>query len=389
VRSADGRQGLFVQTWQTNLAAGATMAVERSWKPAVWPAQGCRVTVELLQSGNVVDRLAHDLNVWRPKAKPEFVTITNGEFRLNSKLWKAHGVNYLPSTGIGVSSDYFEHWVGRGAYDPEVIQRDLERIKDMGLNSVSAFIYYRSLKAQHLLDFLRRCERLEIKVNLSLRPGTPMYFRWEEMKALIEHYRLAQNDTVFAYDLAWEPSHYDRSYQQKNYQAPWQRWVIAKYGSLANAEAAWKFTAPRQGQALDVPASDHLFKDGPWRLMAIDYRTFLDAWLHQHYAEARKLVETIDPNHPVSFRMQFAGDPTHIAPGLLPYDFYGLRRAVDIWEPEAYGRIGDWERVKPGHFTAAYARLCNPALPVLWAEMGNSVWDMQTMSPAPDSVSMR
>jgi hypothetical protein len=78
--------------------------------------------------------------------------------------------------------------------------------------------------------------------------------------------------------------------------------------------------------------------------------------------------------------MQFAGDPTHNA-SPLPYDLYGLRDGVDIWEPEAYGRIGDWERVKPGHFTAAYARLCDPAKPVLWAEMGVHVWDLKTMSP--------
>ena len=79
--------------------------------------------------------------------------------------------------------------------------------------------------------------------------------------------------------------------------------------------------------------------------------------------------------------MQHAGDPTHNAPGLLPYDFWGLRHAVDIWEPEAYGRIGDWERVKAGRFTADYARLCNPNLPIVWAEIGNSVWDMARMAP--------
>jgi hypothetical protein len=72
----------------------------------------------------------------------------------------------------------------------------------MKLNSVSAFIYHRDLGAQHLLDFLFRCQRLGLKVNLSLRPGTPMEFRWTEMQALIEHFRLAENDTVMAYDLA-------------------------------------------------------------------------------------------------------------------------------------------------------------------------------------------
>ena len=42
--------------------------------------------------------------------------------------------------------------------------------------------------------------------------------------------------------------------------------------------------------------------------------------------------------------------------------------------PGGYGRIGDWERVRPGWFTVAYARAAAPDLPVLWAEFGTSVW---------------
>ena len=160
---------------------------------------------------------------------------------------------------------------------------------------------------------------------------------------------------------------------------------MQRYQTFETADASWRYTAPREANALGVPAVEHLFKDGPWRRMAADYRLFLDEIVGERYAEARRLVKSIDPHHPVSFRMQFSGDPTHAWGGLLPYDFYGLRNAVDIWEPEAYGRIGDWERVKPGRFTAAYARLCDPNKPVLWAEMGNSVWDMQTMALSPKS----
>ena len=386
VETPGGRRTLHSTAWVNQLKAGTGRTVEKVWKPEVWPKDGCRVTVELLQQGRVIDRLSHEVNVWKPRAHPDFVVATNGGFLLKGKPWKAHGVNYMPSTGIGLASDYFENWVGLGAYDPEVIQRDLERIKGMGLNAVSVFIYHQSLKAQHLLDFLYRCEKLGLKVNQSLRPGTPMEFRWEEMRSLIEYYRLAQNDTVFAYDLAWEPCHFDPAFQRTHYPLPWNKWVIQHHGTMAAAEAAWSFPAPRLGGAFDVPAGEHVVKDGPWRKMVADYRQFLDEWTGQHYAEARRLVRSVDPHHPVSFRMTTAGDPTHLWAEMLPYDFYGLAQAVDIWEPEAYGRIGDWERVKPGHFTAAYARLCNPALPLMWAEMGNSVWDMSTMQPSPEKL---
>jgi hypothetical protein len=298
----------------------------------------------------------------------------------------------MPSSGVGLAdNDAFEHWLGRGPYDPEVIDRDLHRIRSMGMNAVSIFVYHRSLESQNLLDFLRRCRELGIRVNQSLRPGTPMDFRWSEMRALIERYRLAQNDTVFAYDLAWEPSHFDHRHQ-KSYAAAWAEWVMKRHGNIEEAEKSWGFPAPREGGTaggkLDVPPSRQLVEDGPWRQLVRDYRAFLDDLLREKYAGARRLVRSIDPNHPVSFRMQFAGDPTHNSESLMPYDFYGLADAVDIWEPEAYGRIGDWEKVKPGCFTAAYARLCDPRKPVLWAEMGSSVWDRRTLAPSPERLEL-
>ncbi|WCJ60216.1 hypothetical protein NXS98_03550 [Fontisphaera persica] len=382
-----GRREWFAHEWKLRLEPPGVMTLSAVQPPKFWPREGCRITVEIRVGGRVVDRLQHELHVWEPPARPEYVTARGGRLMWRGQPWKAHGVNYMPATGIALPHDYFEHWVGRGGYDPEVVQRDLERIRAMGLNSVSAFIYYRSLDGGHLLDFLRRCERLGLKVNQSLRPGTPMDFRWHEMKALIEHFRLAQQDNIMAYDLAWEPSHYDHAYQRRHYAQGWRQWVQRRYGDVGRAEAVWGFMAPRAEGALDVPEAGHLFKDGPWRKMVADYRLFLDELVGQRYGEARRLVKSIDPHHLVSFRMQMSGDPTHNWPGLMPYDFYGLRQAVDIWEPEAYGRIGDWEKVRPGHFTAAYARLCNAGLPVVWAEMGNSVWDMNRMAPSPEKLS--
>ena len=270
-----------------------------------------------------------------------------------------------------------------------MVERDLARVKAMNLNAVSVFIDHDSLATQHLLDFLRRCERLGLRVNQSLRPGTPMDFHWEEMKDLIEFYRMSQNDAIFAYDLAWEPSHGDHNAQERAYAGLWRDWVFARYGSLAEAERTWGVTAPRNPIRADgpgVPPMTQLLNDGPWRRMVADYRLFLDEELHHHYAEARRWVASIDSRHAVSFRMQLAGDPTCLTEGLLPYDFYSLARAVDVWEPEAYGRIGDWDRVKAGEFTAAYARLCDPGKPLVWAEMGYNTWDMDHMAPDPEKL---
>jgi hypothetical protein len=231
-----------------------------------------------------------------------------------------------------------------------------------------------------MLDLLRRLDALGMKANLSLRPGTPFDFEWDMIRAMIEQLRLAENDTVFAYDLAWEPmflSHKERL----RWDAAWEQWVVERYGSVANAERDWGFPIPRDenGKVTNpiVPQTD---KDGPWRKMVAAYRRCLDTILYQYYGKARDLVRGVDPNHLVSFRMTEAGNPTCKWEGHIPFDFPYLAAAVDFLAPEAYGRIGDWDRVKPGWFEYEYARWAAPEKPMLWAEAGVSAWDVGTMT---------
>ena len=264
-------------------------------------------------------------------------------------------------------------------YDPEVIARDLHHIKDLGMNAISIFIYYDSLEAQNLLDLLRMAEDLDLKVNLSLRPGTPLDFHWNEMRALIEHYRLAQHDAIFALDLAWEPL-WGNQEARRRWDADWAAWITERYGSIEAAEKDWGLPLPRDPEGHPTnPTDRQVVDDGPWRPMVAAYRRFLDTLLYEHYSRARRLVRSLDPNHHISFRMTEAGDPTFSWFGQLPYDWPYLAAAVDILEPEAYGRIGPWDRVKPGWFEFEYARWAAPELPMVWAEAGTSVWDRAQM----------
>jgi hypothetical protein len=199
-----------------------------------------------------------------------------------------------------------------------------------------------------------------------------MDFPWDLVREMIQVGRLAENDTVFAYDLAWEP--FWREYAvRRAYDPEWAAWIVRRHGSLEAAGKAWDCTVPQADGKATSPSDEQVSKDGPWRAMVLEYRRFLNELLHERYGRARELVRSIDPNHLVSFRMSLAGDPT-AGPAAMGYDFAGLAKAVDILEPEGYGRIGDWEQVKPGWFTTAYGRCVAPDLPVMWAEFGYSIW---------------
>lgn len=354
-----------------------------------WRRDGTAVHAYIKEASNkdVIDRVTHTAYTWEPKADKHFVTIKDGEFMLDGKRWRAHGVNYMPSSGIGTEDgEYFEHWLGARSYDPEIIDRDLDHIKNMGLNAVSIFIYTGYEKDQNLLDILRRLDERNMKANVGLRPGLPLWFDWSKIRNIIESLRLAQNDTVFAYDIAWEPM-FGTHEERKRYDQQWEQWIVERYGSVENAEKDWSFRVPRnEDGSVTNPLPHQIDTDGEWRVMTAAYRRFLDTLLYRMYGDARRLIRKIDPNHYVSFRMAEAGNPNYRWEGRIPYDFPFLAAGVDIIEPEAYGRIGDWEKVKPGWFEFEYAKWAAPEKPTMWAEMGVSTWDISRMIDSPQRM---
>lgn len=343
------------------------------------------VRVSLYREGKLIDFIAYHIFEWEPNADLPPVTVEKGDFYIDGKPWFPYGVNYMPSSGIAREEwQPFEQWLGPQGYDPEIVGRDLQRIKNMGMNMVSVFLYYDSLKWGNLIDFLRQCEENDLRVNLSLRPGTPFDFEWDKVREMIETSRLASNKVVFAYDLAWEP-HFEGFEDRSRYTKEWNDWIAKKHGDLASAFKAWNFQTDLINGLFPVPQSKQWYECGPWDNMALDYGDFLNDLLHEHYSKARDLVRTIDPNHAVSFRMQYAGDPTYVGPTWIPYDLKGVAKAVDIMEPEGYGRIGSWDNIKAGRFTVDYARAVAPDLPVMWGEAGLHSWDLASMSSTPEN----
>ena len=55
---------------------------------------------------------------------------------------------------------------------------------------------------------------------------------------MIQTLRLAENDTVMAYDLAWEPNWGTRK-DLARWDTAWAEWLTAKYGSLDDAAKAF------------------------------------------------------------------------------------------------------------------------------------------------------
>jgi hypothetical protein len=378
---------VFERTWPVPLSPPAPLKISTTWKPDTWPAGGYLCKVELLADGRPIDSVIHEIHVWRPGSDKHYITVADGQFMLDGARWRANGVNYMPTSGTAHESyTYFREFLSAASYDPEVIARDLANVRGMGFNAISIFLLHQNTRDQNLLDLLRQADGAGLKVNLSVLPTTPMDFQADKVREIVEYCRLAEHDEVFALDVDWEPM-FGPQVSRARWDKEWETWIAERYGSVEAAERDWQFKAPRTpAGAITNPTAEQIDTDGPWRVMVAAYRRFLDTLLYQKYGPARDFIRTLDPHHLVSFRMAYAGDPTYRNQGWMPYDFPYLAAAVDFLAPEGYGRIGDWERVKPGWFEVCYARWADPGKPVVWAEAGVSAWDASRMCSMPAAM---
>lgn len=380
VRSSGSSKIAIQKTWQIDLAPSSEQKVEFSWTPKSWPKDGYSVTAELFENTQLLDSVHHDINVWKPKEKKSFASIKDGGFTLDGKPWRANGVNYHPSSTLATWDwGLFLEWFGARSYDPEVIDRDLKHMHDMGLNAVSVqLLYGKPPKSDNLLDFLRRLDSYGMKANFAipLAPMTSLDERWEEYRQIIDRFNLKDVDTIFAYDIDWEPTWLTTDYRMQ-WDKDWADWIIERYGSIENAEKDWGVPAPRKADGtITNPSVQQTQSDGDWRKMSAAYRRFLGTMLVRQYGTARQMIREIDPNHPVSFRMHAAGDGGSGWYGLLPYDWSYLGAVVDFFGPEAYTLGKTWDNsVKRGLFTSAYAKWANKKNPVVYAETGFNLYE--------------
>ena len=384
VSSPDGKT-VFEKSWTTPVSAGSFSAQSAKWTPANWPAKGYTVTTTLSDGAKVIDRLQHKIYAWTPPAKPSFIKIgADGHFHLGDKVWRACGVNYMPSSGIGLNdTKLFEYWIESPSYDPEIIERDLGHVAEIGFNAIAVFIYYRSVPSRNLYDLLRIARDKGLHVNLSLRPFMPDSYSKEHIAEMVNAFRLPENDTVFAYDIAWEPEFKGHA-QRTGMDGEWRDWLVKRYGSADGARKAWKFAQPGDEQTMTNPTDAQMgAESGDFAGMVADYRRFLSYWLAAHYSPAVKLLHDIDPNHSVSFRMSDLASPIVDQKSSLPYEVVGLDKAVDFFGPEGYALPMGTAGVKAAAFTVAYTRAVNPAKPVLYAEFGKQVWDTTLGGPSP------
>ena len=362
---------------RTCQAVADAESVSCAWQPPNAPGAYCvRVTVE--DAGGTADEISHPFEVLdpAPSAKPAFITVRDGDFWLNGQKWNPIGVNFWPLYVSGLErSAYWSGWLNDGNYSPTLVEQDLAQLQDMGVSMVSVQSPHLA-SCRNLLDFLTRCSRHGIHVNLYVRQASPLAFDGDGLKAFLDATRLPDNATVFAYDTIWEPGNhvFKNDAARRRWDGDWRAWIDARYGSLSAAERDWGCSARRDKRGRAVSPADAQFSaDGPWRGMVAAYRRFMDDLTSALWGRAHRQLRAWDPHHLISFRQG----------NTLPYDFAlsGPVKHIDFVCPEGYSIRDTDEGEDAIGFITRYVRHTTGGKPVMWSEFGKSVWDSQRMAP--------
>ncbi|MBO5897989.1 MAG: hypothetical protein J6R04_03160, partial [Clostridia bacterium] len=345
-----------------------------------------RAVATLTLDGKVIDKIEQDVSFWAPKENPSFIYMEDGYFKRDGEIVNFFGVNYMPSYGIAEpNSSYFENYVMRPSYDPTVVANDLDRIVDLGMNSVSIFVHYQyAIDNNNMLHMIQLCEDRGIYVNLSIRDVCYplMNYKEAETENLITYQHFQENDNVYVYDIAWEPriGAYDdtRYIGRKNYDAAWLEWINVQYGSLANAEKAWGVTLNKTAEGAPL-VSDEILNSTDKKYLKVTsaYYRFLDDHIAKVMNEGIQHMQAIAPNQMITFRMSMSGSGYRngsYKPSTHCFDFASLASTLAYMEPEGYALGANPAAALQIPIANAYARYVSPDTPVVWKEYGQQVW---------------
>lgn len=198
----------------------------------------------------------------------QFMTVKDGDFYYRGKPWFPYGVNYCPEYGVnppegsGYTQADSNYWLASRYYRSEAVEEDLAKMESLGINCIEFQASYSADTWPAMMDLIARCKQHKIMVNLAfvdasaVRPAYDGIDPIHVMDQIIPELSLANNSTIFAYNIVWEPHLGSWSKHgawgdglRAAYDGVWTRFLAREYGSIGEAESALgkSVSEPRTG----------------------------------------------------------------------------------------------------------------------------------------------
>ncbi|HEY8241447.1 MAG TPA: hypothetical protein VIH35_08370, partial [Kiritimatiellia bacterium] len=281
------------------------------------------------------------------------------------------GVNYWPSIATGKGpSDFKPHWLAPGVFDPVIVARDLDRLREAGINAISVQ-YLDPSEAPQFQYLVEEARLRRMWVDVFVGHLQPFDQDFNVARAMIREADLPNLPRVFAVDIAWEPR-FGTQDARRQYDAEWRLWLEEQYGNAAHAEFVLRHPLWRHRGQVTCPTDKDLQTDGPHRAAVAAYRRFLDDTVSRRYGEIVRFLRREGVWQLVSARTGFGGTGSLWADPHAPFDPVAGAVHLDFISPEAWGLVTEDEFAGAG-FITAYSRGVTGGKPVVWKEFGASV----------------
>ncbi len=359
-----------------SLAPGERKRVAHEWQPRDRVSCTVTTTASRLETGAPVpvDAVVQPVRMLTaPAADGEFMQVRDGDFWLGDQKWYPHGCNFWPLYVSGSDPTvYNRHWLTPQNYLPDEVEADLTLAEALNMTSLSVILNGID-QLPCFNDFAQRCRAHGIRLNVFLGGAHPAAFDEAMVRELIVGGRLAGNEAIWAYDIAWEPR-WGREDDRARYDGDWAAWIEEQYGSIEAAEGVWGCEANRDDEGRIVGPTNHqITQPGEWRVMVAVYRRFIDDYLNKRYNHACGVLRNLDPNHLLSHRVGYGGTGSLGAVTPMAYDPISGAKHLDFTSPEGWGLRRDWMQFKSAGFITAYCRYAGNGKPVFWSEYGLSL----------------
>jgi hypothetical protein len=316
-------------------------------------------------------------------AKSEnFVSVRGDKFYLNGQEFYPYGTNYYPSYynvpnfQIPAKDNRNQSFLSSPYYEDHItlLEKELQDLQNIGFNTIAFPAPHKNIpdRVNNFVDFLSRLKKHHLKASIALPACDPLSvgqnvkrkFILDECLSYIKDYSLANNDAVFAYEIAGESSWEDYN-TRKNIAVlkdAWTNWIIERYGSKKNAGKSWGYTN------YSLPSDIEMITNGVWTNKSKAYRRFFSDYVSKHYGEVVQEIKKIDPNHLVTARTGYTAGYQTLSV------LNGAAKVVDFvgWEGWTLPNNGDTDLnlFNGNAFATEYAKAISGGKPVLYYEFG-------------------
>lgn len=202
------------------------------------------VTVLLIYDNAIIDKIISGFSFEKELCETDdkkYVKTAGDKFYLDGKPWFMAGMNYWPTHSQ--SKEKRNYWFGfcdKSNYDYITVENDLCYMEKIGINCVITRIDFTDFERciHGVRDFIKRCERHDIKIGIALTKATATrFFNKEALIYMLKNINIANNPAVAFIDIEWESACDPfRTVANAEYNDDWEKWLINRYKTVKNAQ---------------------------------------------------------------------------------------------------------------------------------------------------------